>query len=207
MASNPALRFGSNLPVELHLHGDHGAAWFSPLLGGATPGVCRVGDGTNAVALKAEGTTPSVFMLGLENVDATGLIVSSGAHKETSPLCFFKNSAFTGQGIWGAQGPTGPGTGLLMQAERCMFGVLPYQVRVQAVAGMTGCVVAGAFNVQAAPEPGIRLGINGCVFYSTASWAGPAGSMALDAASNFSVKSNGAGVPAASKVLLLDGTP
>ncbi len=207
MVSDPAQRFGSTLPAELHIHGDHGDAWFSPLVGGTSPGVCRVGDGTNAIALKVDGATASVFVLGLENVDASGLIVSPGPHNASSPLCFFRNSSFSGQGIWGDKGPAGPGTGIILQAERCAFAALPYQVRVQVVAGMTDCVVAGAFNVQAGPDPSLRRGINGCNFYSSASWSGPPQSMVLDAATNFFVKSNGAGVPAAAKTLLFDGTP
>lgn len=207
MVSDPAQRFGSTLPTELHIHGDHGDAWFNPLVGGTSPGVCRVGDGTNAIALKADGASASVFVLGLDNVDAAGLIVSPGLHNATSPLCFFRNCAFGGQGIWGDKGPSGPGTGIILQAERCAFASLPYQVRVHVVAGMTDCVVAGAFNVQAVPDPALRRGVNGCNFYSSASWTGPPQSMVLDAATNFFVKSNGAGVPAVSKMLLLDGTP
>lgn len=208
MVSDPALRYGSALPAELHVHGEPGNAWFNALIaGGVSPGVCRIGDRTNAITLRGAGTTPSTFVLGLNNVDASGLIHAQGAHNRFSPLCLFRDSAFSGQGVWGETGPTGIGTGILMQAERCTFVSLPYQVRLAVVAGMTDCLVACAIHVDAIPDPALRRGINGCNFYNTASWSGPAASMTLDAATNYFVKRNGAGVPAVVKTLVFDGTP
>ena len=208
MASDPAQRFGSGLPAELHVHGDAGDTWFNQLLqGGVSPGVCRVGDGANAITLRGEGATPTTFILGMEHVDAAGLIHAQGKHNVASPMCFFRDCAFSGQGMWGEAGPTGRGTGLIMQAEHCAFGALPYQLRVYVVASMMDCLVACAISVEAAPDVALRRGVNGCNFYGTASWTGLAGSMTLDAVTNFFVKRNGAGVPAAVKALAFDGTP
>lgn len=208
MVSNPAQRHGSSLPVELHVHGDAGNVWFNPIIGGGvSPGVCHVGDGANAITLQGDGTPASSFVLGLENVDAAGLILAKGSHNTTSPLCFFRDSVFSGQGMWGDAGPAAPGTGLIMQAERCAFVALPYQLRVYIIAGMTDCLVGCAIHVEALPDPALRRGINGCNFYNTASWSGPAGSMTLDAATNYFIKRGGAGVPAMVKTLVFDGTP
>jgi hypothetical protein len=208
MTADPARRFGSGLPVELHVHGNAGDTWFNQLLqGGVSPGVCRIGDGVNAITLRGEGTTPSTFILGMEHVDAAGLIFAQGRHNVASPMCFFRDCAFSGQGMWGDAGPTGPGTGFIVQAERCAFGALPYQVRVYVVTSLVNCLVACAITVEAPPDHAFRRGVNGCNFYGTSSWTGPAGSMVLDTVTNYFVKRNGAGVPATVKTLAYDGIP
>jgi len=154
MSSEKVLKFGSGAPAELHVRGDAGNVWFNRLLPQRmSPGVCRVGDGANAITLHGEPGGGHTFVLGLQHVDCTGLIHASGGHNVASPVCLLGDSAFSGPGFWGEAGPAGAGTGLILQADRCAFVSLPYQVRVQAIAGMTDSIVACAIRVE---DAGVR---------------------------------------------------